>query len=582
MKEAEAFAAKRVPALPPELYDDFRTTGRRKPYETPYNQRLERLVAFVVAAGLEEGRGNAERETTGGRFLPMVERELAAILDETTWVMPAHAGKYKNAAEARTYVDLGASRRAWTLATVDRLLGDSLAKATRKRIRDEVRERVLAPYLERVRAGDSQGWWWMTTTNNWNAVCHSGVLGAALLLVEDAGERAEFAAAFEAGTRRFIAGFGDDGFCHEGLGYWNYGFGHYVLGAEALRRATGGKADLLAQDKVRRIAEFGARWQIAGNVYPAFSDVTLSAKPSGWLTDFIAIRFGLGAVAGSADLSGGSLYQRLFDLSLPRTGAGPFSGAHEGGEGLPLRDWFPDGGALIVRRRPAEQGLAAAFKGGNNNQPHNHNDLGSFVVMCDGRRVLTDLGGDTYVKDTFGPKRYTSGVLNSFGHPVPRVAGKLQRTGAAAKGVTVRTDFMDTADTWEIDLTSAYDVPGLERLTRTFVFSRTEGKNGRGWLEITDRVRFRAGTAPQAFGTALILRRGQERSGIDEQNHRFVVREGKAAVRVFYEAENGTVVIREERIHGIVPDRPPVGTRVGIDFTAPVHEAAIRVRIESD
>ncbi|EIP98854.1 Heparinase II/III-like protein [Opitutaceae bacterium TAV1] len=572
VRNAKKLAAEPIPVLTPELYDDFKKTGQRKPFERPYQARMERLRTFTLAEGL------ADSGMAANGFLPLIEAELAAIFDEPSWVMPAHAGQNKEGA----YVDLGASMRAWSLATADWLLGERLSGDTRKRIRDEVRERVLAPYLERVRAGDSQGWWWMTTTNNWNAVCHSGVLGAALLLVEDAGERAEFAAAFEAGTRRFIAGFGDDGFCHEGLGYWNYGFGHYVLGAEALRRATGGKANLLAQDKVRRIAEFGARWQIAGNVYPAFSDVTLSAKPSAWLTDFIAIRFGLGAVAGSADLSGGSLYQRSFDLSLPRTGAGPSSGAHEGGEGLPLRDWFPDGGALIVRRRPAEQGLAAAFKGGNNNQPHNHNDLGSFVVMCDGRRVLTDLGGDTYVKDTFGPKRYTSGVLNSFGHPVPRVGGKLQRTGAAAKAVAVRTDFTDTADTWEIDLTSAYDVPGLERLTRTFVFSRTEGKNGRGWLEITDRVRFRAGTAPQAFGTALILRRGQERSGIDEQNHRFVVREGKAAVRVFYEAENGTVVIREERIHGIVPDRPPVGTRVGIDFTAPVHEAAIRVLIESD
>ncbi|MDR1283163.1 MAG: heparinase II/III family protein [Opitutaceae bacterium] len=598
IRHADSLASQPVPVLSQELYDDFKKTGQRKPFERPYGERIERLNVFVLAFGLASaapgaasaaGAAGAAGEGGGGegeRFLPLVERELAAILDEPSWVMSAHAGQYKDGA----YVDLGAGRRAWELAAADWLLGERLSGDTRKRIRKEVRERALAPYLERARAGDARGWWWFTTTNNWNAVCHASVLGTALLLVEDAGERAEFAAAFESGTRRFISGFGDDGFCHEGLGYWNYGFGHYVAGAEALRRATGGRVDLLAQGKVRRIAEFGARWQIAGNVYPAFSDVVLSARPAGWLADFIAVRFGLGAVTGPANPEGKSLFLVLFDLSLPRTGRGGAGGADAAGASaaanragaagtLPLRDWFPDGGALVVRRQPAERGLAAAFKGGHNGQPHNHNYLGSFVIMCDGRRVLTDLGGDVYVKDTFGPKRYTSGVLNSFGHPVPRVAGKLQRTGAAARAATVRTDFTDTTDVWEIDLTSAYDVPGLERLTRTFVFSRTGGRDGRGGLEITDRVRFRSGTEPQTFGTAIILRRGQKRSEIDERNRCFVVREGKAGVGVFYEAENGALTIGEEPVHGIVPDRPPVGTRVGIELAAPVHEAAIRVRI---
>lgn len=579
VRNAKKLADEPIPALTPELYDDFKKTGQRKPFERPYQARMERLRTFTLAEGL------ADSGTAANGFLPLIEAELAAIFSEPTWAMTAHSAQFASAADARAHVDLGASMRAWSLATADWLLGERLPAVVRERIRSEVRERVLAPYLERVRAGDARGWWWLDTTNNWNAVCNAGVLGAALLLVDDARERAEFAAAFEAGTRRFIAGFGNDGFCHEGLGYWNYGFGHYIMGAEALRLATGDRLDLLAEGKVRRIAEFGARWQIAGGVYPGFSDVALSARPAGWLADFIAVRFGLGTAAGASDVVRGSLYQMAFDVSLQRLAAAGKTGGRADAKVagvLPLRDWFPDGGALVVRRSVAERGLAAAFKGGHNSQPHNHNDLGSFVVVCNGRRVLTDLGGDTYVKDTFSSKRYTSGVLNSFGHPVPRVAGMLQRTGAKAKAVTVCNDFSDTEDAWEIDLTSAYDVPELERLTRTFVFRREGG----GSLEIVDRVRFRAGATPQSFGSAIVLRGKQAREAVDVQAQRFVVREGREGVVISYAAEEAGgggrrvgLVVHEEPIMGIVPGQAPTGTRVGIDFAEPVREGILRVLI---
>ena len=43
----------------------------------------------------------------------------------------------------------------------------------------------------------------------------------------------------------FLKGFTPDGYCGEGTGYWNYGFGHYVLLSEEIRLATGGQIDLL-------------------------------------------------------------------------------------------------------------------------------------------------------------------------------------------------------------------------------------------------------------------------------------------------------------------------------------------------
>lgn len=557
--EAKAKAAEPVPVLTEALYNEFKRSGGRDTFEKPFAARTERLGLFVYAEGLVDD----------GSRLPLIETELAAILDEPSWAVPADTADLSDWASGRTRVDLAASARAWSLATVDWLLGDRLRPETRARIRREVRERVLNPCLERIRARDRRDFWWMTATNNWNAVCHAGLIGAALLLDDDRSERAELVAAFEADTAYFIDGYTDDGFCEEGLSYWVYGFGHYVMGTEAIRRATGGRLDLLARPKVARIASFALRWEIANGVYAAFGDAWPEQKCPAWLHDFVAGRFRLGAPVGVTGFVyrhglGAHLYTTTFDLCLPRP-------AWAAGAGLPLRDWFPDGGELVARQPVGGSGLSVALQGGHNGQSHNHNDVGSFVVVNAGVPVLTDLGVDAYVRDTFGPKRYTSEVMNSFGHPVPRVAGRLQRTGAEARGVTVRTEFTDERDLWELDMTRVYEAPGLERLTRTFIYTRGMG----GRLEVVDRVRF---GAPKAFGTALILRPDQTWERTAE--NRLLIQGKGAAVEVVYEAGWGRVLTTGTApIHGIVPDMPARGTRIGFDLKEPATEAVIRLTI---
>ena len=40
--------------------------------------------------------------------------------------------------------------------------------------------------------------------------------------------------------------------------------------------------------------------------------------------------------------------------------------------------------------------------------------------------IALDAGGEDYTSRTFSSRRYESQALNSFGHPVPRVAGAMQ------------------------------------------------------------------------------------------------------------------------------------------------------------
>ena len=103
-----------------------------------------------------------------------------------------------------------------------------------------------------------------------------------------------------------------------------------------------------------------------------------------------------------------------------------------------------------------------------------------FVALGSSLPIL-DPGAEVYTARTFSAKRYDSNVLNSFGHPVPRVAGKLQSPGRQAAAKILKTEFTDAKDTLVMDIRSCYDVPELTKLVRTFVFSR----EGRGSLTVS-------------------------------------------------------------------------------------------------
>lgn len=560
------------PTLKRELFDEYKRNGTRANYERDFNERMVRLETLVFAEGIEWKK----------RHLAQIQTELAGILDEPSWIVPAHAGRERDTWE-KCYdkVDLAATARTWSLASIDWLLADQLPSDLRTRLRTEVNARVFKPYLNRVRAGDTRDFHWMVERHNWNAVCNAGIVGAALLLLDDPRERARFVACFETFTPAYLTGFGDDGYCVESIGYWNYGFGHYILGSEIIRLMTNGRIDILGDSpKVRRIAEFGLRWEIAGSVYPAFGDVSVDRKPFHWIIDFSAIRFDIGSPTSAAEFQaphplGPHIYRDLFDVSIPRP---PATATPRGNESLlSLRDWFPDGGALITRRSPADEGLAVAMKGGHNGQPHNHNDLGSFVIVKNGAMVLSDLGADAYVRSGGNMRtRYESGVNNSFGHPVPRVAGQLQRAGKGAQAVTLRTEFTEERDLWEQDLTSAYQAPGLERLTRTFIFTRANG----GRLEIIDQAKF---TTPQTFGNAIILDPAPWQTFAREGENTLRVHRGRQSVFVSVNAiaddKNVPPSLNEEPVFGIIPDRPPRATRLGFDLPAPAIDATLRLVI---
>ena len=169
-------------------------------------------------------------------------------------------------------------------------------------------------------------------------------------------------------------------------------------------------------------------------------------------------------------------------------------------EDLSLRSYFDKVGVLVCRPGATSSNrMSAAIKAGGNGS-HSHNDIGSFVISLDGLQPVGDPGGPhAYDNKTFGPERYERLILNSFGHPVPVVDGQLQVDATKVKPKVLETLFQPDWDRISIDMTPAYKVPALRKLTRTMTYSRKEA----GKLGIKDEVTF---SKPSAFELALTTR----------------------------------------------------------------------------
>ena len=555
---AERMLQTPMPEMTDEIFLIFSRTGSRTEGDQVSSRRHGRVGTLTLAELLENK----------GRFLPELERTIRSLCEEKTWVGVAHDANLTNFNKKLITIDLHSSALAWHLATADNLLGDKLSPPTRGLIRQEIRWRIFEPFHRMVEGKQSRAW--LMSEYNWNSVCLAGVTGAALALLDAREERAFYILAAEKYSMNFLKGFTPDGYCAEGTGYWNYGFGHYIYLAEEIRLATGGKIDLLARKEALAPASFGARFEVMDGIYPAFADSSPGGRPSGPIMDFLNERFGFGLPPTQSErtrLGGGSLAEGLMYLfPVPVTQKAPPT-AQTVEVGGP-RSWFEQARILICRPlKGSSCKLATAIIGNDNGVSHNHNDVGSYVVVLNGQVLIVDPGGETYTARTFGPRRYDSNVLNSFGHSVPLVAGKMQEAGAKAKAVTLKTEFTDAQDTLAFDIRSAYSVEGLQKLTRTYIFSRA----GAGSLTVTDEVAF---SQPQSFETALITLGQWKQTG--PQTLR--IEGGTAAINVQIDTGGAAFKIVPTEINEHVHTRK-LPVRLAIALEAPISQATVTVRI---
>jgi hypothetical protein len=473
--EAEKYLRQPLRALPYSLFKLFSETGSRKEYEYEYFEHRARLNTFAILSLLDGAP----------RYLEALEDTIWAICDEYTWSLPAHLNdsrttkinsnfaflnskenlKIKLLEDEQT-LDLFASETGFALAEILSLLEDKISPLVVYRGRNEVFHRIIQPYSDL-----NSSFWWETATMNWAAVCAGSIGAAAMYLVENDNSLALILQRVLATMSYFLDGFGDDGACVEGIGYWTYGFGFFTYFAALLKQRTGGKIDLLQDEKVKRIALFQQKCYLTENYVISFSDASLTENYPPGLTCYLKSIFDEVSIPErkyQARVKDDSCHRwapavRDFIWNKPNDESDL---AAESTFYLKNAQW------LVSKKYKDGEHICFAAKGGHNDEPHNHNDVGSFLFHVNGESLLADLGIGEYTRQYFGAERYEFLCTSSRGHSVPIIEGQYQRPGPeyAAR----MRDFQTTAeeDKLVMDIAKAYGDPNLKSLQRKFVFKK--------------------------------------------------------------------------------------------------------------
>lgn len=490
------------PATTASTFARVHRDGDRDQHEQRVFTRQHRLTRAAVLAAASPAEGGWLDEVADGVLL---------LCEQTSWCWPAHDRTTTARGDVlpdvtRPFLDLGAGEVASRLAWLDHLLGDRLDAhwpGLRARIRHEVDVRVLRPFE------DVDDWHWLGLdgdVHNWNPWIHGNVLVATLALVADPARRASLVARVVEGLDRYVASLPADGAIDEGYAYWWNGAGRALEALDLLRHATGGALDATGVPALAQTVAYPHRVHLGGPWYLNVADG--QARPpvaQPWAALHRAARaFGdddalahaaahrtPGGPVADADHGLGLLLRALTDPA--------WIAASPGTPPLPRDVWLPSVQVLLARSAPGSSaGLMLAAKGGHDDEHHNHNDVGSFVVALGGVPVAVDAGRPTYTRQTFSADRYAIWTMQSDWHNVPSVAGVAQPAvrEAAARDVVADEDGLS------LDLVDAYPGAGVASWRRTARLDRSTGT-----VQVRDAWRF-AEDAPRARSCVRVLLAG--------------------------------------------------------------------------
>jgi hypothetical protein len=506
LAEANRLLAQPFPAWNQEAYLAFSRTGSTTEGEKMMYARQTRLAPLVLAECVQ-GQG---------KYIRAIEQTLTELIEQPTWELPAidrELGAFKGDFE----VGLNTATIGSSVAQSIYLLKHTLSPQLTNRTTAALRQRMFLPVERSLRNGNKHSW--LRSKNNWNPVCLAGVVSAALAVLPDLHERAVFVAAGKQYVSNYIDSLASDGYAVEGPVYWNYGLHHYVLLREVLNMSTQGKIDLFAASntlqKQRNYALYGSRMPMFPNNVAAFGDGDPIFYSEEVLKPYLNEAWELNQTERFA--SAGLPY-RIEDVLIilfnrpKRVGAAIKKSSASSSTTNSLGHYFSDVGVLVSRGKPMaitikgggskslSGGVGANHRGVGANGGHSHNDIGSYAIAIDSDQPTGDVGKTVYSSKTFSKDRYTIKAINSYGHPVPVVAGQTQQNAHSLPYIKVSAvKQTPTQDKILIDLRPAYKVNGLKVLTRQMSHNRAMA-NKAAQIDIEDRFVY---NTPQDFETAL-------------------------------------------------------------------------------
>lgn len=469
--------------LPASLYLEYVRNGNRTRYEAVCFERRKALTAFALLEAMENK----------GNYIDKVLDFTWMILEETTWCIPAHGDLRPESDglpnDEHPSLDLFQAETGCTLSFVFSLFGETfetISKNIVPRLKREINFRVIDNFLIH------NDYWWQGfqirenengkryVVNNWNPWILSNVLLCAATIAESADRLYSVVEKVMKSLDNYADTYPQDGACDEGPSYWNRAGLSLLDCAYLLYKITGGYVNEFDNEKIKNTAEYIAKVHIGNGYFVNFAD----CAPH--LTANYGTTYKYGKLMGSETMV--SFAKTCFENDKSSTfSLWQMPRGLELYEAIPklsrlsapsraFRDvYFSSTQVIACRETDACSGLFLAAKGGHNDESHNHNDVGSFIVYKDSEPFLIDPGNEAYCAKTFSDKRYEIWNNRSCFHNLPAINEKEQSAGFdfCASDVTYLADAEETV--FSLDIKNAYENRNeIKKWKRTFKLSRKE------------------------------------------------------------------------------------------------------------
>ncbi len=437
-------------------YIEFERSGSRAHMQKPFEAN-NKAMANLVLAELAEGKG---------RFIDQVINGAWNSCEMTSWALSAHLRvqqSHRSLPEHTEHIidltsgDLGAFL-AWTLYFFEAEF-NKVNPAIADRIRYEIGERILKPYMQR------SDFWWQAfnlkeggLVNNWNPWCNFNVLTCFLLLEEDKDLLSKAVWRTMKSVDHFINYNKSDGACEEGPSYWGHAAGKMYDYLQLLSYATGGSISVFDKPMIVNMGEYIAQSYVGNGWVVNFADA--SAKGGG--EPGVIYRYGKAVNSDLMKQFAAYLNQRDADKKHESKGLDIFRNLESLSSNKALETekiavskasavWYPETEFCYMR---SKTGLMFAAKGGYNNESHNHNDVGTFSLYVDNIPVIIDAGVGTYTRQTFSHERYSIWTMQSNYHNLPLINGHAQKYGSQYRSKDVH--FNKKNKSFSLDISGAY------------------------------------------------------------------------------------------------------------------------------
>ena len=430
----------------------FFTTGSRDAYLTDTEKYFSRMT-YLFDAYLLSG---------DEKYLPELADTVWNVCDFESWSPPWHLQEWSGVAGRRGCLELTSTAVGKTVAEIVYYLEDKLPELVVRRARAELQYRIIDSF-----ANGHPGF--CNVKHNWASVCLANVFCVYAYFATDEEIEAQLPRMMRV-AENYLSGYEDDGCCSEGLAYWDYGFAHFLIFITMLKDYTDGRINYFDNPKVRKIATFPYRIRLdeVGNTL-AFSDTTGGQyRMPSWVAHTL-----------KANYPDFPILENIAPTRLHRNEirtlfcSDPDCVGDKIGVG---NDAFEDVQWYLYHGK--NYGLGA--KAGHNDEFHNHNDVGSFMVSKNNEISFFDPGVGMYTKEYFDEKtRYLDMLCSSRGHSCPIINGEEQREGN--RGICTLYAIKDNHFTF--DMRNAYTVSTLESLVRDFDCNDE-------YFTITDTYRF--------------------------------------------------------------------------------------------